>query len=93
MDMKIVMEFSIKSECTYSCTNTVPIIYSSIEAASADFEKLCKDAYNASDLLWWDEFSFAGHRFDICIFYEDDEFIPPKFMTVDEWFEENNPKI
>jgi hypothetical protein len=100
--MKIVMEYECGDDCTFSCRNTLPIEYSSIEEASIVFEELVqqhsKDRYT--------DFVFCGHEFSPDTFlmtnYDHDKdkkhsswpfselYISPTFMTVDEWFKQGN---
>jgi hypothetical protein len=86
--MKLVLIYDVGDNCTYWFERTVPIEYESAETLIVDFENVAKNAY-CSDK--WD-FVFAGHTFDAYNFFENntfdknDDYICPKIMTVDEWF-------
>lgn len=75
--MKIVMVYTYTDGCTYSCQNTIPIEYDSPEAALCDFiEKAYSDNFNI--------FGIDFYKYD---FIEGDEFYPPEFYSLEEWFD------
>jgi len=76
--MRLIFEYGIGDGYTYGCTVTVPIEYSSAEAAIVDFEELCKGKSK--------EFPFAGHPFDPHDFHYDGVYYGPSILTLDEWY-------
>jgi hypothetical protein len=72
---KLVMMIHFSDECTYSFTETHPIMYESVEKALCDFE-----AINYSSTK---EFKFCGHNF----YGNMNKDKVPDFYTLEEWFE------
>jgi hypothetical protein len=84
--MRLVIEYSVGDGCTYSCTETVPVEYSSPEAFAVDFEQFCLSEHAST--VWPRRVAiFAGRSWNVDDFFADDQFWAPGVMTVDEWFE------
>lgn len=86
--MKLVLAYGQGDGCTYWSERTIPVEYESAEALIVDFENAAKSAYCSDH---WD-FVFAGHTFDASDFFdknsfdENDDYMCPEIMTIDEWF-------
>jgi len=83
---KLVMVYENTDGCTFSCTNTIPFLYESPEAALVDIEQLLKEAYFEKGLS---EIAFAGQTFYVHHFVEDQVVYPPNIYTLEEWFDKN----
>jgi hypothetical protein len=87
--MRLVIEYYVGVDYTWSVTNTVPVEYESAEAFVVEFEEACKEARVQAKQTrrHWLEFTFAGLEWDAdCFFTSDGEYCPPEILTVDEWF-------
>jgi hypothetical protein len=88
---RFVLEYQQSDGCTYSCTNTLPVQYSSGEALLVDLETAMRKGVD--DQV--SEVKFAGYDFyPPDFFYVDTRtqatvFSGPKILTIDEWFAEN----
>jgi hypothetical protein len=79
---RLVLEYQLSDECTYSFTCTVPIVYESAEKFLVDFEELCQPDSDGD----YNEFELCGEKFDPCDFYCNGKYYDPNVYTVDEWF-------
>ena len=79
---RLIMTVHYSDECTYSFTDTHPIMYESAEKALCDFEEMASSTKK--------QFKFCGHSFygngGIRMSTSRDI---PDFYTVDEWFDLN----
>jgi hypothetical protein len=78
------MVYDVTDGYTFSCTETIPVEYSSVEQALIDFEVNVRAAHRG-------KFEFAGMNFNSNDFYyyvgnEEHSLELPEFLTVDEWF-------
>jgi len=93
--MKIVLIYGIGDGCTFSCTETVPVEYDSLESAIVNFETVLKEAVAKKEAVRFTReyfdgvFTFAGHKFNMSNFIFDEEIFLPEFLTVDEWFQQH----
>lgn len=90
---KIVLCWSSGDGYTYSCENTVPILFESIEAAMHMFEEEAwKGLAECRSVMF-----FAGHEFNPDdFFYRDSRlgiavYDGPVFYTLEEWFDALQP--
>lgn len=83
--MRLVIQYTHGDGYTWSCENTVPVVYESAEDFAVDFEHWCKEFKDHSSLYGM---NFAGQEFTPADFFEDGEYYPPGIMTVDDWFAE-----
>lgn len=87
--MRIVMRYIVSDGYTFSCTETIPIEYESVEAAIVEFETRLKQARvdYTDKIIRYDEFTFAGKTFHSHDFYfNETKYELPQFLTLDEWF-------
>lgn len=75
--MKLVVLYSIGDGCTYHCTETLPIEYSSAEQFLIDFE---------NNVLNHQSFSVGLRTFDWRDFFFEEKYYSPAVLTIDEWF-------
>lgn len=76
---RFILSYEISDGCTYSFTETVPILYESAEQLIIDFEELCTKK-NAK------AFRICGHEFEPYVMFENGKYYGPRIYTVDEWF-------
>jgi len=81
--IRLVIEYTVSDGCTFSCTNTVPLMYESGEAFLVDFEEWC-----LNHKLQSGNDSFSGQDFYAGYFFENGTYCPPAVYTVDDWFAE-----
>ncbi len=87
--MRLIVEYTSTDGYTFWNTITVPVLHESPESFIVEFDEKCHAA-RASD-----ESSFivsGAGEFDVSNFYEAVDFseplyVPPRVMTVDEFFE------
>lgn len=87
---RLIVEYTAGDDCTYYCTNTVPVEYESAEAFIVDIEVAARMAL----LSQQGNFTLAGKKFDTSSFFYDCNwavpgsgiFDAPSIMTIDEWF-------
>lgn len=83
--MRLIMEFEVSDDCTYSCINTYPIVAESPETALDELEQLVMSA-TEDDY----EFLFCGHElvYEWFIVRVDNVriFKAPHIFTLDNWF-------
>jgi hypothetical protein len=89
--MQVVMVYDVTDGYTFSCTETIPVEYSSVEQALSDFESSLKAAHQKTPTMLHSQFEFAGMTFHSDDFYwrisnGDSSYDLPEFLTVDEWF-------
>ena len=85
---RLIIEWVDSDGCTYSCTNTLPVLYESAEAFVVEFEAWCKLTASANSVRR--DTTFAGQDFEAYHFFENGAYVPPRVFTVDEWFQEQN---
>lgn len=85
---RLIVEWTDSDGCTYSCTNTLPVLYESAEAFAVEFEAWCK--INASAVPVRRASTFAGQDFEAYHFFEEGVYSPPRVYTVEEWFQEQD---
>jgi hypothetical protein len=85
--MRLVIRYDIGDDCTWWAQETLPVEYESAEKFLVDFEEAVWAAHKEADRSWYyQEFTVAGLKFNICHFIVNGEFQPPAILTVDEWF-------
>lgn len=87
--VKIVLEIGRGDNYTYSCTDTFPIEYESVEAAYVDMSSLneqwsvdYQNYRNGTLEKYPGDYEFAGLKFEYIYDFENDV----KMYTIDEWF-------
>ena len=84
--MQLVLEYQQSDGYTYSCTNTLPVEYESVEALAVDLEAAMRKAHDECE----GDITFAGHQLDVgSFFYNTDEglqYDDPRIFTIAEWF-------
>ncbi len=92
--MRLIVEYGVGDGYTYSCTDTVPVVYESAEQFLVDFEHQLKLADERRDICGGYNFELGGQKWDATDFWEWSEyqltsiFIPPSIFTIDEYFSE-----
>lgn len=81
--MRLVVIYYEGDGYTYSCQNTVPVVYESAEAFAVDLEEACKKAQESQA----SDFQLANQEWYTRCFFEDDKYFAPEILTVDEWFD------
>jgi hypothetical protein len=78
------MQYDVGDGYTWYGTENVPIEFDGDKEtlAAAFLVALDEKKYHTN----CGEFTFAGENFQSCDFYENGQFIEPRFLTVDEWF-------
>lgn len=76
---RLVVEFNVTDGFTFHCRATRPVLYASAEAFAVEFEEACR-THRSAMLV------FAGQRFPVDAFFEDETYYGPDVWTVDEWF-------
>lgn len=82
---KLILQYQVSDDCTFSVTETVPFYGESVEAALFDLEILWEKPRKDS-MGFAKPFNFAGVEFYKSDFTCDGEFHPPRIMTVEDWF-------
>ena len=81
--MKLVMIYYLShGEGSGWSQRTLPIDYDNVEKAELDFLETWENHKNK-------EFSFANHGFDWCEHQWDGVYEEPRFLTLDDWWEQN----
>ena len=97
---KLVIQYSVGDECTFSCEENRPFLYESLE--KAEYDLLCTweehnalhaTAYTATKGYVSSNFEFAGMTFDLSDFSTDGKTYnsPPEIYTLEDWFCDNAP--
>ena len=87
--MKIVMTYTVGDGYTWSALETVPVEYHSVEDLFIDFTN-CLDTCKRQKT---DKFELANREFRVCDFIVDGRVYMPDIETLEEWFENNLPRI
>lgn len=95
--VRLVVQYDSGDGCTFSCTNTHPIMAESAEAVAVEFEAAAKKAFADGE----HEFTMYGVDFDTMSFFVGAHvggslsiakrtYSPPSIFTLDEWFNTNS---
>lgn len=85
--MKLVVQVYYTDDCTYSFTETVPVIYDSPEAFLVDFEVLANKALAEIKFPHRQVFKLGGQVWEAADFFKGSEFQAPTILTLEEWYE------
>lgn len=86
--MQLVIIYHVTDGCTYGFNDVLPVEYSSAEAFLEDFMNLCEDRWLSSK---FEDFEFAGHKWNLSRFFDNGSFYSPEILTVREWFLQKYP--
>lgn len=89
--MRLVIQYQVSDECTYSYEVNTPVEYESAEAFAVDFEKFVMDNWTKYS---FEGFDFAGKKWEpsnhgkvhASLSNTKFEYYAPTILTVDEWF-------
>lgn len=93
--VRLVIQYDSGDGCTFSCTNTHPIMAESAEGVAVEFEAAAKKADRAGE----HEFTMYGVDFDTTSFFvhvggplsiAKRTYSAPSIFTLDEWFNTNS---
>ncbi len=93
--MRLILRFQVSDGCTYSCTETLPVEYSSAEALLEDFMAVIRRGFLSGQY----PVKFLGHEFDPSAFYCRTEGSPersddPRYLRHGgAWFYESMPDV
>lgn len=93
--MQIIMLYTISDDCSWHSDIVLPIVLGSPEHAIVEFERAALTAWGEREHT----FMFAGREFNVShfVFLVAGESEPctqlPRFLTVDEWFEQTAQNI